>query len=126
MNPFRHFHGIIAGALDELAARGELAQGLDTARIAVEPPRDPAHGDLSTNAAMVLAKSAGMAPKVLAERLRAQLAAAPAVIEAAIAGPGFLNLRLADSFWHERLRELLRAGTAYGDSDIGRQRRVNV
>jgi arginyl-tRNA synthetase len=126
MNLFHHFRSVIAAAVAELAKRGELPDGLDVARIAVEPPRDPAHGDLSTNAAMVLAKAARMAPKEIAERLRARLAAEPDVTAAEVAGPGFLNLRFADSFWHARLAEIVEAGPAYGDSEFGEGAAVNV
>ena len=120
MNLFTHFHRLIVGEI------AEMAPGLDPARVTVEPPRDPAHGDLSTNAAMVLAKAAKMAPRAFAEQLKARLERLPDVRAAEVAGPGFLNLRLADSFWQARLAELLRAGTAYGDSAVGQGRPVNV
>jgi arginyl-tRNA synthetase len=94
--------------------------------VTVEPPRDPAHGDLSTNAAMVLAKPAGKNPRELAEALRSRLAAHPQVVNAEIAGPGFLNLRLQDGVWQGSIGDILRAGTAYGASTIGGGRRVNV
>ncbi|HXQ51751.1 MAG TPA: arginine--tRNA ligase [Stellaceae bacterium] len=126
MDLYAHFHGFIVAEIEALVGAGELPAGLDASRIAVEPPRDPAHGDLSTNAAMVLAKPARMAPKAIAERLRPRLARLPDVTAAEIAGPGFLNLRLRDSFWHARLAELLRAGPSYGDSTMGQGRPVNV
>ncbi|HKW55407.1 MAG TPA: arginine--tRNA ligase [Stellaceae bacterium] len=117
---------MVAAEIGELARGGVLPQGLDTSRIAVEPPRDPAHGDISTNAAMVLAKPAGMVPRALAEKLVERLKRRPEVIAAAPAGPGFINLRLAEGFWHERLAEIVRAGPAYGDSRLGAGKRVNV
>ena len=126
MNLFSHFRDVVVAEIDALMRAGELPAGLDVARVAVEPPRDPAHGDLSTNAAMVLAKPAGMAPRALAERIKARLAVHGDVIAAEVAGPGFLNLRLADSFWHARLAEVLRAGTDYGSSRIGGGKPVNV
>ncbi len=126
MNPYRHFRDEVVRLLERMAAAGELPAGLDFSRVAVEPPRDPAHGDLSTNAAMVLAKPAGMAPRALADRLVRRLAEHPAVTAAEAAGPGFINLRLASSFWLDRLRDVLRAGAAYGDSDMGRGTKVNV
>jgi len=126
MNLFRHFHEIVAAEIGELARAGVLPTDLDTDRIAVEPPRDPAHGDISTNAAMVLAKAAGMAPRALAERLIERLKRRPEVVAAAPAGPGFINLRLADGFWHDRLAEIVRGGPAYGDSNFGAGKRVNV
>ena len=88
------FSGHIAAALDALEAAGSLPAGLNRGAITVEPPRDPAHGDLATNAAMVLAKPAGTNPRALAEALVAELAKVPAVVAAEIAGPGFINLRV--------------------------------
>ena len=126
MNLFSHFREIVANEISELTRQGALPGGLDTSRIAVEPPRDPAHGDLATNAAMVLAKPARLAPRALAEMLLARLKARGEVVSAEVAGPGFINLRLADRFWHERLADLLRAGAAYGDSKMGAGRPVNV
>jgi arginyl-tRNA synthetase len=126
MNLFTHFRDVVVAEIEALVRAGELPAGLEVERVAVEPPRDPAHGDLSTNAAMVLAKPAGLAPRALAERLKARLAQHGDVIAAAVAGPGFLNLRLADSFWHARLGEVLRAGTDYGSSRIGGGKPVNV
>jgi arginyl-tRNA synthetase len=126
MNVFRYFQDEIVRVLDELARDGRLPPGLDASRVAVEPPRDPAHGDLSSNAAMVLAKPAGMKPRDLAEAIAERLKAHPSVIEASVAGPGFINLRIADGFWRERLAEILGAGTAYGDSRIGGAAPVNV
>jgi arginyl-tRNA synthetase len=122
MNLFGHFRDVV---IAELAAL-PLPVGLDMSRVAVEPPRDPAHGDLSTNAAMVLAKPAGLAPRALAASLVERLKHHPDVTAADVAGPGFINLRLADGFWHARLAEILRAGTAYGDARIGAGKAVNV
>jgi arginyl-tRNA synthetase len=126
MNLFAHFHDVVAADVLALAEAGALPEGLDLSRIAVEPPRDPAHGDLSTNAAMVLAKPAGKNPRELAQRLAERLRSHGDVVSAEVAGPGFLNLKLVDAFWHARLAEILRAGPAYGDSRMGQGRRVNV
>ena len=126
MNVFSNFHEVIERTIEELAAAGKLPPGLGTARFTVEPPRDPAHGDVSTNAALVLAKTAGMKPRDLADTLVEALGDAPAVCSAEVAGPGFVNLRLEPGFWHERLREILRAGESYGDSVMGQGRKVNV
>ena len=126
MNLFTHFHAVVHAELTALMRAGALPDGLDLARVAVEPPRDPAHGDLSTNAAMVLTKAAGMPPRSLAALLAERLKAQPDVAAVEIAGPGFLNLRLADGFWQARLAEVLRAGRAYGDSTLGGGRAVNV
>jgi arginyl-tRNA synthetase len=126
MNTFAQFHALILAAIEALAAEGRLPDGLDTSRVAVEPPREASHGDMATNAAMVLAKPAGLAPKALAETLAARLAKLPDVTGVEIAGPGFINLRLADSYWQARIADVLAAGADYGASTIGAGRRVNV
>lgn len=126
MNIFRHFEERVKAGLDALAAEGFLPQGLDQSRIAVEPPRDPSHGDLSTNAAMVLAKPAGLQPRALAERLSAKLAGEESVTEVSIAGPGFINLRLKDDLWRASIPVILRGGASYGGSDVGKDEAVNV
>src|SRR5262249_33591431 len=109
-----------------LAKAGALPGGLDLSRIAVEPPRDASHGDLSTNAAMVLAKSAGKNPRELAQQLAERLRTHAHVTSAEVAAPRFPNLSLGDRCGPGRLAEVLRAGTAYGDSRMGQGRRVNV
>lgn len=126
MNLFRYFHDEILAALGRLTEAGALPPGLDTSRVTAEPPRETAHGDVATNAAMVLSKPAGVKPRDLAEKLAAELRAHPAVVAAEIAGPGFINLRLSDAFWAERLGDVLREGVGYGESDIGHSLRVNV
>jgi arginyl-tRNA synthetase len=126
MNVFSHFRGEIAALVERLAAAGTLPAGLDTARITVEPPRDPAHGDLATNAAMVLAKPAGKPPRALAELIAAELRKLEAIEAAEIAGPGFINLRVGADFWRARLVDVLRQGLAYGDSDLGKGEPINV
>src|SRR5271154_4508371 len=115
MNLFTHFRERVVAEVAALIAGGELPADLDLARIAVEPPRDPAHGDLSTNAAMVLAKPAGKNPRELAARLAGRLGAQGGATAPEVAGPGFLNLRLTDGFWHARLKEILSVGESYGD-----------
>jgi arginyl-tRNA synthetase len=126
MNIYKHFTGVVQSILQDLSAAGSLPAGLDTARVAVEAPREAAHGDLATNAAMVLSKAAGMKPRDLAELLVPRLIAHSDITSAEIAGPGFINLRLAEGFWRARLKDVLLAGPAYGESDEGRGRRVNV
>ena len=126
MNIFKAFENDIRKLLDELAAEGQIPAGLDTARLTVEPPREAAHGDLSTNAAMILAKPAGKPPRALAELLVAKLKTRPDVASAEIAGPGFVNLRLSADVWRDRIRDVLTAGPAYGDSTLGASRPVNV
>jgi len=126
MNVFRHFRDEILRSLDRLAAAGRIPAGLDVERVTVEPPRDEGHGDLSTNAAMVLSKAAGMKLRALAELLAEPLRTLADVSEVTVAGPGFINLRVRDSFWQARIADMVKAGTAYGDSTIGAGVRVNV
>ena len=126
MNVFSHFRGVVDKMVEQLGADGALPAGLDAARITVEPPRDPAHGDMATNAALVLAKQAGLKPRDLAGTLAAALAGVDGVAGTEVAGPGFINLRLTDGFWQARVAEILRLGTGYGGSAIGRGEPVNV
>ena len=126
MNLFNAFRDDILAALGRLVEAGKMPSGLDMAKVTAEPPRDTSHGDVATNAAMVLGKQAGMAPRALADLLAAELRGVTAVSEVEVAGPGFLNLRLADFYWSERLQDLLKAGVAYGDSTAGRGEKINV
>ncbi|HEV2598339.1 arginine--tRNA ligase [Sphingopyxis sp.] len=126
MTLFSRFSDHIGTALDALAARDALPAGLDRSAISVEPPRDPAHGDVATNAAMVLAKPAGMNPRALADLLVAELGALDEVTEASVAGPGFINLRLRDDSWRDELALIFSEGADYGRSTMGQGRRVNV
>ena len=126
MNLFTEMLGLVNDCLDALEAEGGLPKGLDRVAITVEPPRDPAHGDMATNAAMVLAKPAGLKPRDIATALAARLEADARIASAEVAGPGFLNLRLAPSLWHELLRAVLRTGANFGRSERGQGRRVNV
>lgn len=125
MNLFTDIRALVIAALDRLVADGLLPAALDPAAVAVEPPRDAGHGDMATNAAMVLARPAGMEPRVIAEALAAVLLRDPRIAGAAVAGPGFLNLRLAPSVWQGVVREVL-TRPGYGGSDLGAGRRVNV
>ncbi len=131
---FGDFRRLVLAALDDLATAGELPAGLDFSRVAVEPPRDPVHGDLSTNAAMVLAGQAKRNPLELAGKIAGALAGRElasadyrgAGFKAEVAKPGFLNIRLDPEIWHAQLRAILAAGTAYGDSSSGAGHKVNV
>lgn len=126
MNLFRYFQDELRRTIEDLVSEGRLPPDLDMGRLAVEPPRDPSHGDLTTNAAMVLARPAKAKPRELATLLAGRLLSIESVESAEIAGPGFINLRLSDAFWHARLAEILAAGTAYGDSNAGAGHPVNV
>jgi arginyl-tRNA synthetase len=108
------------------ATAAVLGSGADLSRIVVEPPRDPTHGDMATNAAMVLAKDAGKKPRDLAESIAVKLRGDDKITAVAVAGPGFINLTLNASVWNEELRLVLEAGRDYGRSDIGKGEKVNV
>jgi arginyl-tRNA synthetase len=126
MNIFRQFEARIGEALGRLAASGAIPANLDTGRVLVEPPRDSAHGDLATNAAMVLAKEARMNPRALAELIAAELGKDAEVAAAQVAGPGFINLRLAPGVFADVIRHVLGAGMAYGAAAPGHGGAVNV
>src|SRR5882757_9768888 len=119
MNIYKHFTAVVRSILQDLIVAGSLPAGLDLGRVIVEAPREISHGDLATNAAMVLSKLAGMKPRDLAELLVPRLVEHENVVSAEIAGPGFINMRLTDSFWRERLKDVLRAGPSDGESDEG-------
>jgi arginyl-tRNA synthetase len=123
---YARFTAHIDAVLDSLTAAGDLPQGLERRAVTVEPPRDPTHGDLATNAAMVLAKPAGTNPRALAEKIAAGLAAIDEVVSAEIAGPGFINLRLRDDVWRDELQAIHAAGDDYGRSTMGAGVTVNV
>ncbi len=123
---YARFAAHLDTALDALEAEGALAAGISRAAVTVEPPRDPSHGDLATNAAMVLAKPAGTNPRALADLIVAKLRAFDEVASADIAGPGFINLKLENSSWRNELAEIARLGPDYGRSSIGAGKRVNV
>jgi arginyl-tRNA synthetase len=116
----------VRGANDALIAAGMLPAGIDQSRVTAEPPRDPAHGDIATNAAMVLAKDAGRKPRDLAEAIAAKLRADELVAKADVAGPGFINLTLKPAVWIDALRSAVQSGRQYGKSDIGGGVAVNV
>ena len=126
MNPFEQVRADVLQAIEACQRAGELPETLETERITVEPPRDPAHGDAATNAALMLAKGAGRAPMDVAELIAARLRACPDVEAVEVARPGFVNLRLRDDFWRTQVRVALRAGRDYGAADLGRGKPVNV
>ena len=126
MSVFERFSGRVREALDALAAAGDLPAGLDLRNVTVEPPRDASHGDLATNAAMVLAKPAGKNPREIATLLAAGLSRLPEVATAEVAGPGFINVRLADDLWRAELDAILMQAGDYGRSRMGAGQTVNV
>ncbi len=126
MNLFDDFQGRVRAVIDRLGREGVLPAGLDTARVVVESPRDPSHGDLATNAAMVLAKDARMNPRQLAEALASALRAEPGVVQVEIAGPGFINLRLDEDVYRGLVGAILRNPTGYGRRKGQAGTKVNV
>ncbi len=126
MNIFATFKTRIDAVIGQLVAEGALPAGLDLSKVAAEPPREAAHGDVSTNAAMVLAKPAGKPPRDLATLLVERLKQVTDVTDASVAGPGFINLKIADNIWRDGLHDVLVQGTAYGDADVGKGEPINV
>lgn len=126
MNLFAIFADHLRAAVAELATEGVLPAGLDVARVVVEPPREASHGDLATNAAMVLSKEARMKPRDLAEKLAEKLGAIPGVARVDVAGPGFINIALDGSYWPRVIAAALEAGGAYGRSSLGAGAPINV
>ena len=126
MTLYHQFAAHLDAALDALVAAGDLPADLSRAAVTVEPPRDPSHGDLATNAAMVLAKPAKTNPRQLAEKIAAELGRLEAVSAVEVAGPGFINLRLTDATWLAELGTIVEQGDAYGRSTAGQGVRVNV
>ena len=126
MNLFAEIRALIVENLEAMAAAGEIPAGLDTSAVSVEPPRDKGYGEAATNAAMVLAKPAGMPPSAIAEKLAARLLAHARITQADVAGPGFLNLTLAPFAWQGVVRAALTKGADFGRSTTGQGRRVNV
>src|SRR5438067_3892221 len=116
----------VRAANEALVAADVLPSGIDQSRVTVEPPRDAAHGDMATNAAMVLAKDAGRKPRELAELIAEKLRAEPLVAKVDVAGPGFINLTLRPAAWIEALQAAVSLGRDYGRSDIGGGSSVNI
>ncbi len=126
MNVFRHFRDEVAAVLAALTETGDLPAGADIDRVTCEPPRDASHGDMATNAALALAGAAGAKPRDLAGKIAEGLRRLDSVAAVEVAGPGFINIRIADGFWQRRVADILATGPAYGDADIGRGEAVNV
>ncbi|WP_442954973.1 arginine--tRNA ligase [Parasphingorhabdus sp.] len=123
---FQIFQKHVDAILDELTEAGVLPAGMDRSNVTLEPPRDPSHGDLSTNAAMVLSKAAGMKPRDLAEKITEKLGTLDDVQSVDIAGPGFINLRVAEPVLLRELLEIAELGSEYGRSDKGKGVTVNI
>ena len=125
-NIFAEILDRVHSANDALVAAGVLPEAIDKSRVTVEPPRDPSHGDIATNAAMVLAKDAGRKPRDLAEAIAEKLRADGLIAKADIAGPGFINITLKPAAWIGALRDVVRLGARYGRSDVGNGKPVNI
>ncbi|WP_282128624.1 arginine--tRNA ligase [Roseobacter litoralis] len=126
MNLFAEMRALVLACLDQMVTAGHLPADLNMTNVTVEPPRDASHGDMATNAAMVLAKPAGKKPREIAEALAAYLVADPRITSAEVAGPGFLNLRIAPDAWRAVLLSVLGAGTDFGRATLGAGQKVNV
>ncbi|RTL67884.1 MAG: arginine--tRNA ligase [Hyphomicrobiales bacterium] len=126
MNVYATVREWVLDGLARMQAAGDLAQGLDMRNVEVSPPREASHGDLASNAAMVLAKAAGKKPRDIADRLAKELAAHPQVARVEVAGPGFLNLTLHPAFWHAVVAAILRDGTEFGRCNLGQGAKTNV
>lgn len=126
MNIFTQIRNNIIETLELLEKSGKIPSGLNTSRLVAEPPRDTAHGDAATNAAMILAGQAGMKPREFAEILAAELKNLPIVDQVEVAGPGFVNLRLSKTFWDNCLKDILEKGDSFGASDMGKGQKKNV
>lgn len=124
--PFYRLRSGIKTALEQIELVREKRSELDFGRITVEPPRDASHGDVATNAAMVLAKPLGTNPRALADVIIAKLKEDSDVADVSVAGPGFINIRLAVGYWQRLLASMIGAGTDYGRSTLGKGRKVNV
>lgn len=126
MNIFQEYRNHIVDILAHMSQTGDLPAGTDFARVTVEPPRDATHGDMSTNAAMVLAKAAGKNPRQLGEAIAEKIKGLNGVTEVSVAGPGFVNFRLAPEAWLATLRNVLSSGIHFGNSGMGQNKKVNI
>jgi len=126
MNLFAEIRTVVMDALARLESGGVLPGGSPVGSVTVEPPRDPSHGDMATNAAMVLAKPAGLQPRALAEQIAALLREDARIAEVTVAGPGFINLRLSPTLWRSVVSRALAEGPGFGRSQMGAGQRVNV
>lgn len=126
MDVFAHVEGLIRTALESMKADGELPAGIDFAGVEAEAPRDKGHGDVATNAALVLAKKAKMKPRDIAEKLKERIEANDEIEKAEVAGPGFLNLTFQPEFWQALVLSILGSGPDYGRANLGGGAKMNV
>ncbi len=126
MNLFAHFQGVVAAVVETLVEQGKLPAGLDLSKLTTEPPRDATHGDVAVNAAMVLAKPAGLNPRAVADLLVPLLAADADTAAVTVAGPGFINIKLKETIWPRVLQSALDQADQFGSSKVGANEKVNV
>jgi arginyl-tRNA synthetase len=126
VNIFKKIEKELHLIVEQMKADGKLPGNVVADKVEATPPRDPAHGDIATNAAMVIAAQAGKNPKEIAALLVEQLKAVKSITKAEVAGPGFINMTLAPSVWQEAVADILKQGLKYGDSDVGKGQRINV
>ncbi len=126
MNLFAEMRSLVVDSIAQMVTAGDLPAGLDLTAVTVEPPREAAHGDMATNAAMVLAKSAGKPPRVIADALAARLTSDPRVLAVTVAGQGFLNIALKPAVWQSLVKSVLESGADYGRATLGAGQKVNV
>ena len=126
MNLFTHVRGILIEVLNNLSSQGILPTDTDFSNITVEPPKDTRHGDMATNAAMVLSKLVDTRPRELAQIISDSLAKEEIISSVDIAGPGFINISLSEVCWHNLLSGVLLAGKNFGRSNMGSSKKVNV
>ncbi|MDD2325830.1 MAG: arginine--tRNA ligase [Alphaproteobacteria bacterium] len=126
MSVFKSVQSAVGEIIDGLVSEGALTLSGPRPSFVVEPPRDLAHGDMATNAAMTLTKLAGKPPRAIAELMKPKLEALPMIESVSVAGPGFINMKLTAAAWHDEIRAILKAGVAYGDSELGKREKVNV
>src|SRR5579864_2528475 len=125
ISPTQHLFAQVLARVHVVCA-AELGAGIDVSRVVVEPPKDPTHGDMATNAAMVLAREAKAKPRDLAEKIAERLRQDDLIASVDVAGPGFINLTLKVSAWTNTLRAVLHEGASYGKSRLGAGEKVNV
>src|SRR3990167_1878648 len=126
MNFFHSFRKDILAVIQNLIQAGNLPKGLDLEKITAEPPRDPSHGDIATNAALILSKPAQKSPRDIAALIAEKLQSLPSVEEVSVAGPGFINLRLSPQFWYHQLSTILQEKERYGDATLGLGEKINL
>ena len=126
MNLFKDFEGRVLSALEALERIQEKKDDISLSRVSVEPPRDPSHGDVATNAAMVLAKSLGTNPRALADEISGILEKDTDIERISVAGPGFINMKLSAAYWQRTLSAMIAEGENYGRSTLGDGQKVNV